>query len=554
MAIPWAYLKRVLAGAIFGLYMAHLLYFLNPQVEITLLRLSGVTLLYGAICGLLFGSALWGLRVLRVRLFGRPDREGTYRAHGFGFVVLAAFISAAIYWIHLTVLRGGYLPIGAIRVLSKSTNLITATAFALLLLWIVERTADRRVSRALFVAGVGLIGISSFFLYQRRESYRTEKKNVVVANVGTIAGQRPTIVVAIRNFPYDWVVTLSGEGLLPFLDQRSRDAYFTRVEPFPTSSPKSLWASLATGKLPYRHGVTGRFSYRTPINAAAGERFLLLPSGVGFQAWGLIPPAERISAQLPSGDALPLWTLFSRVGLRAEVMGWPSSNAGGAARVVTDRELQRSSNASTIAPDIARRFNAAGRTRAQILHGLAIDSSAAGAVRSSSANLSVVALEGFAQAQRALHIFRNELPERGTPKGDGVRAYARQIDWMLAEIARLHPDHLLLIVSPSAVVPPDIPADAVSLLARFLRRADDGSTDGFMLLTGPGTIHRPNPAPARVEDIAPTVLFAAGLPVGRDMDGRVISNAFNEEFLRRTTLSAIQTYETEQLVVRRRGA
>ena len=35
MPLPWGFLKRVLAGAIFGLYMAHLLYFLNPQIDIT---------------------------------------------------------------------------------------------------------------------------------------------------------------------------------------------------------------------------------------------------------------------------------------------------------------------------------------------------------------------------------------------------------------------------------------------------------------------------------------------------------------------------------------
>src|SRR5437660_12845277 len=95
MPIRWAYLKRVLAGAIFGLYIANLLYFLNPQIDITPARLLAVTIVYGLICGLLFGSALWGLRLLRVKLFGRPE---TYRAHGFGFVVLAAFIAAAIYW------------------------------------------------------------------------------------------------------------------------------------------------------------------------------------------------------------------------------------------------------------------------------------------------------------------------------------------------------------------------------------------------------------------------------------------------------------------------
>src|SRR3954464_2712541 len=88
-AVSWAYLKRVLAGAIFGLYMANLLYFLNPQIDITPLRLASVTLLYGLICGVLFGSALWLLRMLRVWIFGKPDTDGAYRAHGFGFVVLA---------------------------------------------------------------------------------------------------------------------------------------------------------------------------------------------------------------------------------------------------------------------------------------------------------------------------------------------------------------------------------------------------------------------------------------------------------------------------------
>src|SRR5438105_9452099 len=306
MTIRWAYLKRVLAGAIFGLYIAHLLYFLNPQVEITPLRLAIVTIVYGAICGLLFGTLLWLLRILRVKLFGKPEEvDGAHRAHGFGYVVLAAFISAALYWMHLYVFRAGYLPIGAVRVLSKATNLITITAFALLLLWVVERNADRRRSRLIFLAGVALIAVSSFFLYQRRDSYRTETESVVVADVGTVAGQRPLIVIAIRNLPYDWILTLSGEGSLPSLDKAKSSGYFTRLEPFPTTDQKALWASVATGKLPFRHGVTGRFAYRTPLSGSdPSERFLILPSGIGFYLWGLIPPVERISTHLPSGDVL----------------------------------------------------------------------------------------------------------------------------------------------------------------------------------------------------------------------------------------------------------
>jgi len=49
----------------------------------------------------------------------------------------------------------------------------------------------------------------------------------------------------------------------------------------------------------------------------------------------------------------------------------------------------------------------------------------------------------------------------------------------------------------------------------------------------------------------PTLLFASGLPIGRDMDGRVLTDAFTDEMLRRNALSVIQTYEAERVVVRR---
>jgi hypothetical protein len=532
MPIRWTYLKRVLAGAIFGLYMAHLLYFLNPQVEITPLRLATVTLIYGLTCGLLFGTVLWGLRLLRIRLFGRPD---IYRTHGFGFVVLAAFVSSFIYWVHLTLLDI-YLPIGAHRILSKATNVITLTSFILLALWVVERNQGRRISRAIFVSGVALIAISAVSLYQRRESYRTERKNVVFANIGAVAGHRPVILVAVRNLPYDWIVTMKGEGLLPFFESATEQSYFTRLEPFPTTSPKSLWASLATGKLPYRHRVTGRFSYRTPLNRE--EPFLLLPYGVGFRAWGLIPPVERISAQLPAGESLPLWSLFNRLSLTARVVRWPSVPTPPLRAAPLD--------------DVARRFDPTGSVRTRILESLGDDLAAVDAVDGSLA-LNAVALEGFSTTQRALHIFRNELPDPASMKGAALRAYAQQLDRAFVALVRKHPDHLIVICSPSAVVPPELPANAWALAMNALSREEPGAEDGFALVIGPGAEHRENPRSAFVTDLVPTILFAAGVPIGRDMDGRVLTDAFSEETLRQSTLSAIQTYEAERVVVRRTG-
>ena len=556
MVIRWAFLKRVLAGAIFGLYMAHLLYFLNPQVDITPGRLATVTIIYGAICGLLGGSILWVLRALRVKLFGRPDSDGEYRAHGFGFVVFAAFVAATIYWIHLDAVRI-YLPIGAVRVLAKATNLITAVAFALLLLWVAERNARKTLSRAIFLTGVLLIAVSSVFLYERRDRLRTERQNVVVADVGTVAGQRPVIVVAIRNLPYDWILTMIGEGSLPFFDAARSHACFTRIEPFPTTSAQSLWASLATGKLPYRHGVTGRFSYKTPLNDAdPGDRFLILPAGVGFDVWGLIPPVQRISAQLPAGDSLPLWSLVERLSFRAAVIDWPSATCC-ATRVVPDA-THFAPQASERPPQaFLQRFNGAGFARQRVVDGLTSDLAAMHVVRDSAADrtfeMSIAALDGFSAAQRAVHIFTNDLPSRSTQKGEVLRAYAEELDRMLAGLAHDYPDHLLVVVSPCGPRPPRLAATPWSVVRDALDPPDPSADDGFFLLLGPGVVHRENVRSALVVDVVPTVLYAAGLPVGRDMDGRVLVDAFTDDFVRRTTLSVIATYEARQVVVRRGG-
>jgi Type I phosphodiesterase / nucleotide pyrophosphatase len=578
MRISWSYLKRVLAGAIFGLYMANLLYFLNPQIDITPGRLALLTVVYGLICGLLFGSILWGLRALRIRLLGRFGPPGGYRPHGFGFVVFAAFVSAFIYWTHLRVYRI-YLPIEAIRILSKASNTITATAFALLILWFVERNASRRTSRAVFVFGCILIGVSSLFLYQRRDSYHTDRRNAVVANVGTVAGERPVILVAIRNLPYDWVVTLIGEGTLPFFEESRNQAYFTRLEPFPTTSNKALWASLATGKLPHRHGVTGRFSYRTLLNGRdPAERFLILPGGVGFQAWGLIPPVRRISAQLPSGDSLPLWAMFERLSFRAAVIGWPSVsvNPPRASLIVTDdffdpRVRTRAAEVFPAAqaelllrmqpapdPQLAARFNALGQVpRGQLLDAIGGDrwtqAIAQGIANARQHDLEVVALQGLDDAEAALRIFSNTLPEKTSRSGEGIRIYLEQLDRFLSELARSHPDETIVVVSPSGPEPPTLPVTPFALAKSVLDPDDPGADDGFVLMRGRGVAHRENPAAAQAIDVVPTVLYAAGLPVGRDMDGRVLTDAFRDELLLRNGLSVIQTYDAEQLIVRRGG-
>jgi arylsulfatase A-like enzyme len=48
---------------------------------------------------------------------------------------------------------------------------------------------------------------------------------------------------------------------------------------------------------------------------------------------------------------------------------------------------------------------------------------------------------------------------------------------------------------------------------------------------------------ASVLDVAPTLLYLAGLPVGRDMEGRVLAEVVEESFARAHPVSYIPSYE-----------
>jgi arylsulfatase A-like enzyme len=55
--------------------------------------------------------------------------------------------------------------------------------------------------------------------------------------------------------------------------------------------------------------------------------------------------------------------------------------------------------------------------------------------------------------------------------------------------------------------------------------------DGILMLSGPGIRPGTTVSGARLEDVAPTMLYLLGEPVPREMDGRVLSEIIEEDFL-----------------------
>lgn len=67
--------------------------------------------------------------------------------------------------------------------------------------------------------------------------------------------------------------------------------------------------------------------------------------------------------------------------------------------------------------------------------------------------------------------------------------------------------------------------------------------EGFFLAVGDGIREGGTIRGASVLDVAPTLLYLMGLPVARDMEGRVLTEILDERFARENPVTFIRSYE-----------
>jgi hypothetical protein len=67
--------------------------------------------------------------------------------------------------------------------------------------------------------------------------------------------------------------------------------------------------------------------------------------------------------------------------------------------------------------------------------------------------------------------------------------------------------------------------------------------EGIIILSGPRIRHGIRLEPASIYDVTPTVLHLMGFAVARDMDGQVLLEALDEEYLKKNPIRFIDTYE-----------
>jgi predicted AlkP superfamily phosphohydrolase/phosphomutase len=128
--------------------------------------------------------------------------------------------------------------------------------------------------------------------------------------------------------------------------------------------------------------------------------------------------------------------------------------------------------------------------------------------------------------------------------GNVLNQYYGFIDSLVGrEMDRLGPNDLLLVVSAFGMEPLTPGKRVLEIIAGNpqISGTHERAPDGFVLAFGKA-VARGRPDRASVVDLAPTILYFLGLPVGRDMDGFARIDLFTNAFTSDKPVTYIPSY------------
>jgi len=355
-------------------------------------------------------------------------------------------------------------------------------------------------------------------------------------------------VFALDAGTWDLLGPYMERGLLPNL-QRLRDegAWGGLKSTRPSNSPV-IWTSIATGMKPTKHGIT--FFLRFPDRDTGKPK-----------------PVDRSLRQVKA-----IWNILGEQGLRVAIVGWfvtwPAEDVNG--YVVSDRSHYGRIDQATFPPAFAASLEPVARTEADraasnFMNLPPADPGSDDAPVASDRATDFLVLDRYTKAYTRdlyyLRAARRILDEGGQPDffalylrgtddvqhgfwkfmepdgfgyvdpvhvarfGNVIERYWQWVDGEVGEmLARLDANTLVLVVSDHGAGPAT--GRYTIKTPEYLHLSGAHRDTGILIARGPGIEPGTKVDGASIYDITPTVLHYLGLPVGTDMDGRVLGDLF----------------------------
>ena len=575
--------NALLAGLLAAVYIVILFLQLNPHLPLdprVLWPLLALVLIFYSVHA---AALFYTMIVLRQVLSSELLSPGWLSLRLLSWLsALAASGAALLMWLNLRGLRTA-LAEEAARRLGVGALAMGLCALALLAIAVVHYSFGRRGS----VVGASLFGLAVVASVTLPVAARG---NAVPRHLGSYpidmgsgsapAGERSRVfMLLLDGASLDYLSLATGGGRLPNFGRLLDSGAAMHLATLRPTQPGPVWATVATGQYPPRHGVISASTYNV---GASLSRLELLPDHCFAQALVYLGFLDESPASSDALRSRPLWGVLSGQGIPVGIVGWALTHPVHPIRgfLVSDRfHLMadprfdpRAVEAAYPAEVVPIGANAMREVSGRdVLNVTAADAEGALAPPAEAAPIWQDRVYGriaedlrahfddvrlFAVRYRGLDLAGHSfLPTRiplasmglGDDRGDAasLEAYYRQVDGEVgAVLESLGAEDLFLVVSGFGMEPVSA---AKRLLARIVgdpaaTGTHENAPDGFLLAYGaqvePGRRTR-----GSVVDVAPTVLYYLGVPVARDVDGVARTDIFTAAFTDKRPITFVPSYE-----------
>ena len=345
------------------------------------------------------------------------------------------------------------------------------------------------------------------------------------------------------------------------------------------TQPGPVWATVATGKYPPRHGVISTSTYRV---ASSLPPLDLLPDHCFAQALVYLGFFDEVPASSAALRSRPVWDVLSGQGIPVGIVGLPLTHPVQPLNgfLVSDRfhlmadpridpaSAEAAYPADAIAVGAAAMLEVSGAdvldTTTDANEGALAPPSQVVPIwrdrvygrivddlwqRFEEVRLLAVRYRGLDLAGHRFLPPARPVPfidsEEDVGNAVNLDEYYRHVDSEVGAILNLlMPGDLLLVVSGFGMEPVSV---TKRVLARIMGDPDatgthENAPDGFLLAYGtdvePGRLDR-----GSLVDVAPTVLYYFGVPVARDIDGVARTGLFQQRFTKRRPIVFVPSYD-----------
>ena len=577
-------LSAALVSSIGAAALSTLALYLNPSLRLrdeTMALAACLFLPWAAVGTLALALLAAAGSVLRWWQPGRPVIPKRPFFAVFAFATLA--LVAGLYWSNLLAYRHA-LPIETLRALALSAVMVSAATAVFVAigldLWLYPQRDRPLASVLAILAPAAAIALP---LALRPEPPPSRK--AVPVRLDAAQPSRRIFVVGIDGLGVrDVTAEPSRSPILARLARRGALGALATLRP--TEAPP-LWTTLMTGRFPRDHGVLSATTYEL---AGSKSEWSLLPKGAAI---GLIERASLATRRPVASTARrrrALWNVLDAFGASSGLVRvWGtqppeaihgfvvspyfhllSRESGKAGAALHPRDLLNEVAARTVRAEDLDPGLVAGladspragaplddpRLKALAERALAPDMSYRRAaevlVAAYRPALFVIDFHGYDLVGHSFYreahpeAFGNVPTEDARRYGHVLERYASLLGQFLSELEKdLEPGDLLLVVSAHGLEPTPLWRRLVGVLSGtdVAAASHAAAPPGLLLAYGDGIRPGAVLAGASILDVAPTLLYLLGLPVARDMQGRVLTEMLEPGYAREHPLTFIPSYE-----------